>query len=102
MAVRSEESLLASLSELLERLSQGLAGLDREIAAAIGAARIAQDDADRRAAQERLLSGRRRQRELEEQRLQRARELEREARGRGVKLDSCLHDAVCREVLRAR
>jgi uncharacterized protein (UPF0335 family) len=97
---RAEQQSRALAAEL-EQLSRDLAGLGRDIAAAIDAARIAQGDADRRAAQERLLRGRRRQREIEDQRLQRARELERQERIRGVKLDDCLHDAVCREALRA-
>jgi hypothetical protein len=97
---RAEDQSLAAAGDL-ERLSRDLAALERDTAAAIAAVKAAQTDADRRAANDQLLRGQRRQRELDNRRRELVRKREVQQRRDGVDVTKCLHDAVCRETLRA-
>jgi hypothetical protein len=83
--------------EDLDKLERELRDLEGKVGDVIERVRLAQNDADRRGAQEKLRRLQHQQAELQEQRRRREEERKHQERIGGVKISSdCLHNAVCK------
>lgn len=94
--LQAERTLLETQASL-DKLTQDLADLDHKVDQAIERVRIAQSDADRRAAQDGLRKLQIRQAELAAQQHQQEEARKHRERTVGVKIsEDCLHNAICK------